>query len=153
MASSAAQGLMQSQWPKAQDVAVVVAKEKEELERLSADRLGRLSALGLRSAGFLPRAACLGAKPPVMVTRASATASQNLSGMPVGKHGILTVRPKITTTRNLTGFQSLAQLILPTTFEQAAPSYSPSTPPAEEVVERVVVEVPSERVAAEVLGE
>ena len=61
---------MQSQRHEAQDVAVVVAKEKEELEKLYAG---------------------LGTKPPVTVTRASATASKNLPGMPVGRHGILTV--------------------------------------------------------------
>ena len=134
--------------PKAQDVAVVIAKEKEELEKLSAG---------------------LGAKPPVTVTRASATASQNLPGMPVGMHGILMIRPKITTTLNLTGVQSLVQPILPTTFEQATSSYKPLqclfknrlnnivcsalAPPAEEVVKQAMVEIPLEQVAAEVLRE
>ena len=139
---------MQSQRHEAQDVAVVVAKEKEELEKLSAG---------------------LGPKPPFKVTRISATAPQNLPGVPVGKHGILTVQPKITMTRNLTGFQSLAQPILPATFEQAAPSYKPlqsllnnrsnnivrraSALPAEEVVKQVMVGSPLEQVAAEVLRE
>ena len=86
----------------------------------------------------------------------------------VAKHGFLTVRPKITATCSLTGFQSIAQPIL-TTFEQAAPSYkslqslfknrsdnivrSPSPLPAGEVVKHVVVEVLSVRVVTEVLGE
>ena len=57
------------------------------------------------------------------------------------------------TTCNLTRSRSLTQPILPNTFEPAAPSYSPSPLPAEEVVKRVVVEVPPERVMAEVLGQ
>ena len=88
--------------------------------------------------------------------------------LPVAKHGVLTVRPKITAPCSLTGFQSIAQPIL-TTFEQAAPSYkslqslfknrsdnivrSPSPLPAGEVVKHVVVEVLSVRVVTEVLGE
>ena len=53
--SEAADGLMQSHCPEAQDVAEVVARNKEELERWSTDLLARLLALGLRNAGFSPR--------------------------------------------------------------------------------------------------
>ena len=146
----------------------VVAKDKEDLERLSA--------LVQRSAGFPPReevtaidldwsvAVRRGAKPPVTEIGADATAHSNPSIWSVGKQGILTVRPKITTTCNLTKCRSLAltQPTSPSTLEQAIPPYknrsdspvlSSSMQPAEKVLERLVVEVPSRRVMAEALEE
>ena len=169
---------LQPQGPEAQDDTAVITRDKEELERLSADLLSRLSVLGLGNAGIPPReevtaidpvAVRLVAKLPVIVTRAAATALPSPSRMLVDKHGTLKIRPKITAACNLMGFQPLPQPILPTTFKWAVPSYGslrslfknrsdnivpgPSALPEEEVVKHVVVEIPSEWVAAEVVGE
>ena len=82
------------------DDAAVLARDKEELERLSAGLLARLSALVLRSAGFPPRegataldfdwsvAVRRGAKPPVTKVGGDATACSNPSRWSSGKQGI-----------------------------------------------------------------
>ena len=71
----------------------------------------------------------------------------------VAKHGFLTIRLKIKATCNLTGFQSYKSLqsLLKNRSDNIV--RSPLLLPAGEVVKQVLVEVPSQRVAAEVLGE
>ena len=145
------------------DNPAVVAKDKEELETLSADLLARLSVLVLRKSGLTPRevemaldlecsvAVRLGAKPPITDFGAGATACSNLPTRSVDKQGILTIRPKFTAACNLMMYQSLApaQPTLPTTLKQAIPSnknrpYSTvlnsSTRPAENVAAEALEE-------------
>ena len=143
------------------DNAAVVARDTEELERLSPDLLVRLSTMVLRNAGLPPRkgvtapnSACseavrLGAKPPGYETGAGATIRQNSSRLSVDKQGFLIVRPKITAACNL--LRRRSQPTFPIIFEQAVPSYknrpdspllSPSTLPVEKVQIRVAMEVP-----------
>ena len=121
------------------DDPAVVAKDKEELETLSAGLLARLSVLVLRKPGLTPKdvemakesecsvAVRPGARPPITELGAGPTAGLILPTRSVDKQGIFAIQPKFTAAYNLMMYQSLAlaQPTIPTTLEQVIPSDRP----------------------------